>query len=200
MPDVQQRTVQLLLGQEGLLSVPIPTAIAIDLPKGIDIFTPVYLPQPSSPNPPESDAPGLLTSTDPKQASCVSCSSRSDATERRPSIPLRNVTSEFFPGHKNSTVQADDDEPTVNIQLLLCKKSLVNITVSSENTGKLPEGVTIFSPVFFPEKVRAVGDSEAIDMSPADSLERAHVDRTVSEEDEIVTQDEDELEPFLDFE
>ena len=54
--------------------------------------------------------------------------------------------------------------------------------------------------VFFLKEVCTVGDSEAIDMSPADSLERAHVDRTVSEEDEIVTQDEDELEPFLDFE
>jgi hypothetical protein len=42
VPDVQQRTVQLLLGQEGLLSVPIPTAIAIDLPKGIEIFAPVF--------------------------------------------------------------------------------------------------------------------------------------------------------------
>ena len=38
VPDVQQRTVQLLLRQEGLLSVPIPTAIAIDLPKGIRDF------------------------------------------------------------------------------------------------------------------------------------------------------------------
>ena len=46
-----------------------------------------------------------------------------------------------------------------------------------------------------------VGDSEAIDVSPTDSLEHAHVNKTVSEEEvEIVAQDEDELEPFLDFE
>lgn len=82
--------------------------------------------------------------------------------------------------HKNSTVQADDDEPTVNIRLLLGEKGLVNTTVSGENAEKLPEGVTIFSPVFFPEKVRVVGDSEAIDMSPVDSPEHAHMDETIS--------------------
>jgi hypothetical protein len=112
-------------------------------------------------------------------------------------------------GHKNSTVQADDDEPTVNIQLLLGEKGLININVSGKNAEKLPEGVTIFGPVFFPEKVRVLGDSEAIDMSPVDSPEHAHVGETISkeedeivaqDEDEIVAQDEDEPEPSLDSE
>jgi hypothetical protein len=121
-------------------------------------------------------------------------------------MPLRNVTSEFFPEHKNSTAQVDDDEPIVNIQLLLGEKGLVNITISGENAEKLPAGIAVLSPVFFPEKVRVVGDSEAIDMSPVDSPEHAHVDETVSEEEdevgahELVSQDEDEPEPSLDSE
>jgi hypothetical protein len=46
-----------------------------------------------------------------------------------------------------------------------------------------------------------VGDSEAINMSPVDSSEHAHVDETISkEEDEIVALDEDEPEPSLDSE
>jgi hypothetical protein len=46
-----------------------------------------------------------------------------------------------------------------------------------------------------------VGGSEAIDISPVDSPEHAHVDETVSEEgDEIFTQDEDEPKPSLDSE
>jgi hypothetical protein len=89
---------------------------------------------------------------------------------------------------KNSTVQADSDEPIINTQLLLSEKGLVNINVSGENAEELPEGVTIFGPVFFPEKVCVVGDSEAIDMSPVGSPEHAHVD-------EIAAQDEDEPEP-----
>jgi len=59
---------------------------------------------------------------------------------------------ESFQRHKNSTVQADDDEPTIHIQLPLGEKGPVNITVSGENAEKLPEGVTIFSPVFFPRR------------------------------------------------
>jgi hypothetical protein len=143
--DVQWHTVQVLIGQEGLISVPVPAAVAIDPSKRIEIFTPVYFPQPSSPNSSEGDVPRLLTSTDPKQASCISCSSCSDVTGGRSSIPLQNGTGEFFQGHKSSTVQADDDEPTVNIQLLLGEKGLVNITVSGENAEKLPEGLKIFS-------------------------------------------------------
>lgn len=45
--------------------------------------------------------------------------------------------------------------------------------------------------------------SEAISVSPVDSLKHAHVDKTVSEEEEeeeIAAQDEDELEPSLDSE
>lgn len=87
VPDVQQRTVQLLTEQERLISVPVPL-----LSPWIycEIFIPISLPQPSSPNPSDSDVRGLLTSINPKQASCVSCSSRSNVTERRLSIRLRN--------------------------------------------------------------------------------------------------------------
>jgi len=51
-----------------------------------------------------------------------------------------------------------------------------------------------------------VGDREAIDMSPVDNPEHAHVDESVSEEEdeivarELVSQDEDEPEPSLDSE
>ena len=51
-----------------------------------------------------------------------------------------------------------------------------------------------------------MGDSEAIDMSPVDNPEHAHVDESVSEEEdeivarELVSQDKDEPEPSLDSE
>jgi hypothetical protein len=147
---IQEHTIQLLIGPEGLLRIPIPSTVASNLPKGVKIFAPVYFPDNAT------DLPGKLPFA-PGDIPGINIPYPLVRNRKSPPFPFPFPNNWTAPAPTPAPAEEEEEEEeeeelVVDIQLLVGPKGLIDVQVRGESAERLPEDVHIFSPVYLPEE------------------------------------------------